>query len=60
MKAKVTTAFPGRPDDEVLTRTIAEGEEIEGDLARVACENKWAKEIKAKADSKPAAKSGGE
>lgn len=52
MKAKVTTAFPGRPDNEIRTRTIAEGEIIEGDLAEVAVREKWATEVKDKAPAK--------
>lgn len=46
MRAKVTEAFPGRPDNEIMTRPIEVGETIEGDLARVAVEQKWAKKIK--------------
>lgn len=45
MKAKVTKAFPGRPDDEVMTRTIQENEIIDGDLADVAVANKWASRV---------------
>ena len=36
MKAVVTHAFPGRPDDEPLSRTIEVGETLAGDLASVA------------------------
>ncbi|MDW9818178.1 hypothetical protein [Sinorhizobium meliloti] len=43
MKAKVVKAFPGRPDNEVLTRTIEVGEVLDGDLAVVALREKWAK-----------------
>ncbi|MCV0371080.1 hypothetical protein [Filomicrobium sp.] len=43
MRAKVTLAFPGRPDDEIMTRTIGEGEIVEGDLAVVAVREGWAK-----------------
>lgn len=42
--AKVTKAFPGKPDGATAVRTIEVGEEIHGDLARVAVENGWAKE----------------
>lgn len=42
MKAIVTKAFPGRPDNDVMTREIKAGEIIDGDLARVAIENNWA------------------
>lgn len=45
MKAKVKQAFPGRPDNEVRTRTIEAGEIIEGDLATVAVREKWAEEV---------------
>jgi hypothetical protein len=44
MKAIVTAEFPGRPDHEVVSRTIAVGETITGDLAKVAVENGWATE----------------
>lgn len=52
MKATVTREFPGRPDREIKTRTIAVGEEIDGELAEVAVAEGWAKEI----SDKPAAK----
>lgn len=45
MHAKVKVAFSGKPDSEVLSRAIKVGEVITGDLARVAVENKWAKEV---------------
>lgn len=45
MFAKVTTAFPGKPDNEVLSRAIAIGETISGELAAVAVANKWAEEV---------------
>lgn len=48
LKAKVKTAFPGRPDGETVARTIAVGETVEGDLARVAVDHKWAEEIREK------------
>lgn len=51
MRAIVTVPFPGRPDREIMTRNIAVGEEIEGDLARVAVANEWASEIKVEGDS---------
>lgn len=54
MKAEVKTAFPGRPDDETATRTIEVGEIIEGDLAQVAVDNKWAVEAKPAAKRKTA------
>lgn len=54
MKARVTEDFPGKLDKEILPRVIAKGEIIDGDLARVAIENKWAVEDKpAQAESKP-------
>lgn len=45
MKAKVTTAFPGRRDNSGESETFAVGATIEGDLARVAIDNKWAEEL---------------
>jgi hypothetical protein len=50
MQAKVLKAFPGRPDAEIMTRTIEVGETIDGDLAAVAVREKWAEEIKIKAE----------
>jgi len=50
MRAKVTKEFKGRRDHESVTRTIAVGEEIDGDLAKVAVREKWAEEIREKAD----------
>lgn len=49
MKAEVTKEFPGRPDGEALSRTIAVGEILTGDLAEVAVREKLAKEVKEKA-----------
>lgn len=45
MEAKVVKSFPGRPDDEVMTRQFEVGDIVKGDLARVAIENEWAEEI---------------
>ena len=45
MFAKVTTEFPGKPDNEVVSRPILVGEVISGDLAKVAVDNKWADEV---------------
>lgn len=45
MYAKVTKEFPGKPDNEVVSRLIVEGEIISGDLAKVAIDNEWAKEV---------------
>lgn len=42
MEAVVVMAFPGRPDHEVMTRTINIGETITGELARVAVREEWA------------------
>ncbi len=42
MKAKVLKAFPGRPDNEVMTRTVDVGEIIDGELTVVALREKWA------------------
>ncbi len=46
MKATCIVKFQGRPDKEPLGRAINVGDVIEGDLARVAIENKWAEPIK--------------
>jgi len=46
MKAKVTKEFNGRPDNEALTQPFKVGDIVEGDLARVAIDNKWAEEYK--------------
>lgn len=51
MKAIVTLEFPGKPDDEVVSRPIAIGEVITGDLAAVAVAEKWAEPVE---DQKPA------
>lgn len=45
MFAKVTTEFPGKPDNEILSRTIAVGETISGELAVIAVREKWAAEV---------------
>lgn len=45
MRAKVIKAFPGVMDGAIHPRQIEVGEIIEGDLARVAIDEKWAKEI---------------
>lgn len=45
MQAKVTTEFPGRPDNEPLSRAIKVGETISGDLATVAVREGWAEEL---------------
>lgn len=44
-KAKVTKAFPGRPDDETKVREIEPGEFISGELASVAVREGWAEEV---------------
>jgi hypothetical protein len=44
MRVKVTTAFPGRPDHEPLSRQIAVGEVVDGELAAVALQEKWGEE----------------
>lgn len=41
-QAKVTVAFPGRPDEEAAVRQIAVGEVISGSLAEVALREGWA------------------
>ena len=50
ISAKVTTAFPGKPDDETQVRDVAVGEIIDGELAKVAIAQKWAEEVEAKSD----------
>ncbi len=45
MQAKVTKEFAGRPDDEAMSRTVAVGEIITGDLAAVAVRENWAEEV---------------
>lgn len=47
MQAKVTTSFSGKPDDEILARTIAVDEVITGDLAIVAVNLGWASDLDA-------------
>ena len=42
MKVKVIKAFMGKPDNEMVSRLIAVGEIIEGELAEVAIANKLA------------------
>jgi len=54
MKAIVTKAFVGRPDDEIVARNIATGEVLTGDLADVALREKWAEPVE-KADRRAAA-----
>lgn len=46
MKAIVEKAFPGLEDGAAQVRMIQPGETIGGDLAKVAVDNKWAKEVK--------------
>lgn len=53
MRAKVTKEFPGRPDNEALSRMITEGEIITGDLAQVAVDNEWAKEVGDETEASP-------
>jgi hypothetical protein len=43
MKAIVTKAFPGVPDGQIHVRQFAIGDEVDGNLAAVAVEQKWAK-----------------
>jgi hypothetical protein len=44
-KAKIVKAFPGVEDGKVYPRMIEVGEVIEGDLARVAIEEKWGEPV---------------
>lgn len=45
MKAKVTEEFRGRRDDAPQVELIKVGEIVEGELAKVAVDQKWAAEI---------------
>lgn len=51
-KAVVTKAFSGRPDKETHSRQHNVGDVLEGELARVALEEKWA-EMKEVEDETP-------
>ena len=53
IKAKVTKAFDGVPDGAVYPKSWEPGDIVEGDLARVAVAEGWAKEEKP-AKGKPA------
>lgn len=53
MKAKVTHAFKGRPDNEPVSRTVEAGEVIAGDLAAVAVKERWAVELRDEPDDAP-------
>lgn len=46
MKAKVTQGFPGVPDGAIYPVQFSPGDDVEGDLAKVAIENNWAEEVK--------------
>lgn len=54
MKATVIKEFPGAPDGAIYPKTFVPGDVVEGDLARVAVENGWAKEGTQDATKKPA------
>ena len=57
MRAKVTTAFSGAPDNEIYPKRFEVGSEVAGELARVAVKEKWAEPVKDKApapEQKPA------
>lgn len=45
MKAKVTKAFPGVRDGQIYPERFKPGDIVEGDLAEVAVEQKWAERI---------------
>lgn len=51
--AKVTQAFRGVPDGEVMPKEFNPGDEVDGDLAVVAVREGWAQDGEAKA-AKPA------
>lgn len=44
MKATVIKEFDGAPDGTIYPKHFVPGDVIDGDLARVAVENKWAEE----------------
>lgn len=46
MKARVTKQFAGARDGEIYPKTFQPGDEIEGALAVVGVEQKWAEETK--------------
>lgn len=49
MKAIVEKSFEGAPDGELYPRPFKKGDEVTGDLARVAVQEKWAREVKEQA-----------
>lgn len=55
MAARVTRAFMGRPDKEIVTRMIAVDEIIEGDLAAVAIREGWATDAEQDGSEQPEA-----
>lgn len=54
MKAKVVKPFAGVPDGAVYPRNFAIGDELEGELAKVAIANDWATELAAELELAPA------
>lgn len=48
MKARVKTGFRGCRDGSSRVETFVKGDVVEGDLARVAIDEKWATEVKPK------------
>ena len=52
MRATVTTAFDGAEDGAIYPTKWKPGDVVEGELARVAVENKWAEEGAANAAAK--------
>lgn len=53
MKARVVKLFEGVRDGELYPRRFEVADVVEGDLARVAIDNKWATEVGAPADGLP-------
>ena len=53
MKARVVKPFEGARDGDLYPRRFEVADVVEGDLARVAIENKWATEGGATADGLP-------
>ncbi len=45
MKAIVEIPFQGAPDGEIHSKGFVKGDVVAGDLARVAVEQKWAREV---------------
>ena len=53
MKAKVIKPFRGVKDGEIMPIDFAVGDEVEGDLAQVALDKKWAKPVRQRKSKPP-------